>query len=399
MPNIVLIRIAAAAVLAAAVVAGGVAAAKKGGREIPVYLTGAERLLSGEPLKQPQDRKPFTYPPAFALPQIPLLGLPPTAQKVVWYAFTILALGAAFLIVDRSLRPFVPEGKMWLLWLGAALLAGRHVTAVVENASHDHFVMLPVTAAVALFARGRHRASGAFAGLAAALKATPLLFLLLFVVRRRFAAAAAMLAVAGAVTLVPEVLYPQKDGRPRLLAWIDSYVISHRPGEAGPGTGAGLRNTPLNQGLPGTLHRLLPLEGAARRAAILAAQLAVVAFLALVVRRKEEDDAFVRFGCGSAIVCGMVLLSPMSSKSHFCVLLLPIAFGLAHSLRCGGDRGARILFLALLLFGPLTAKGLVGKELGDRLLRYGTVTACAALSLLLAARGVRFARRRARPSP
>ena len=33
-----------------------------------------------------------------------------------------------------------------------------------------------------------------------------------------------------------------------------------------------------------------------------------------------------RLGEAGLIACGMVLLSPMSSKSHFCVLLLPIAF-------------------------------------------------------------------------
>lgn len=383
------IRVTLLLLLAAWAVAGGVAAARRDPRELPVYVTGAARLRAGEPLLREGDRKPFTYPPAFALPMLPFVDLPRKPQAVAWYLASLLALAASALLVDRRIRPEVGSSRTWILWCGVALLAGRHVLAVLENEAHDYLVLLPVAAAASDLSRGRWVRAGALAGLAGALKATPLLFLLLFVARRRWGAAAAMLLVAAALTLLPDLLFPQRDGRNRVLVWAEGYLSGVRPGEAAPAIGAGLRDTPLNQSLAGTLHRLLPLEGGAKRAAILLAQLLVTAFLALLVREREGEEPLDRFGCASAIACGMVLLSPMSSKTHFCVLLLPIAFGLARAMRFRGAWGARVPLLLLLLLGPLTAKGLLGKSLGDAALERGSVTGCALAALLLAAWGIR----------
>ena len=66
----------------------------------------------------------------------------------------------------------------------------------------------------------------------------------------------------------------------------------------------------------------------------------------------------------------------MSSKAHFCILLYPITF-------CAVDffyrrRGWMVpaAFLLVFLVGTLSAKDLIGGDLGNRFLAYGSVTAC-----------------------
>jgi hypothetical protein len=72
----------------------------------------------------------------------------------------------------------------------------------------------------------------------------------------------------------------------------------------------------------------------------------------------------------------------MSSKSHFCVWLFPVAFVAERLLRGRRDPVAITLFAAA-AFVALLAKDMVGRELGNLLLAYGNVTW--ATVLLLAA--------------
>src|SRR5438105_3366952 len=79
------------------------------------------------------------------------------------------------------------------------LLAGRHVLSPLENQSHDLVVLLCVVLANEARCTGQDVAAGWWAGLGAALKATPLLFLPVFLWQRRFRAAAAMAVVIPAL--------------------------------------------------------------------------------------------------------------------------------------------------------------------------------------------------------
>jgi hypothetical protein len=99
--------------------------------------------------------------------------------------------------------------------------------------------------------------------------------------------------------------------------------------------------------------------------------------------RGDRDAGSSQIGLeAAALACLMLLLSPMSSKAHYVVLVLPcIAFARAYIER--RDAWLRILLPVLLLTGPLTSKGLTGKALGDLTLAWGFPT-WFALGLLLA---------------
>jgi hypothetical protein len=383
-------------VLLGAIAAGGLLAYAKGTSELPVYLTAAERMQAGAPIYRTDDFKPFTYPPFFALPFVPLAALPEAWQRGAWYGVNVALVALAIFVIHRVLQPPRP---FWF-WAIVGLLSFRHVGAVLENQSHDLVVGAAVTLAAVM-----PRASPAWSGLAAAMKATPLLFGLLFVVRRRLAAAALLVLVATGATLLPDVVAPQADGRSWVGSWYETFLSPLRPGATADAPGAWNPSTSLNQSLSGTLHRWtspprqagpfiddvawLALGDGGRRALTLVASGGVLLLLALACwPRPTAEPRLQHFAAAAAIACGMALLSPMSSKSHFCVLLLPIAFCVRDFLgRRDPVVGTALVLLVLL--GPLTSKGIVGKGLGNALLAAGSVTACALIALLATVRSVR----------
>jgi len=372
--------------------------------DLPVYLRAAERMQEGDEIYRPEDRRPFTYPPFLALAPAALAALPAWAHRPVWYCLNALVLVTIVLLVQRHTgrrrRDHRRTGRPWVFWTLMALLAGRHVSSAFENQSNDLWIALAVLLCADAGARGRQAASGAWAGLGAAVKATPLLFAPAFLVQKRWTAMLLVVASAGALTLLPDVVAPREDGRSWAVAWYDAFLA----GNVAPGATAGRvgnawdETNILNQNLAGTLTRLsTPVQGDGNmridasvwapsqttlRVVILLAQLGVLALLAFGLRPgARESSAWRRFGEAGAVACGMVLLSPMSSKSHFCVLVVPFAFLLVDWLR-GRDRVTGLVLLGAALTGTFTTKGLWGRSLGNEILARGPVTWCAFLTLL-----------------
>ena len=235
-------------------------------------------------------------------------------------------------------------------------------------------------------------------GLGAAIKATPLLFLGLFGLRLRVVAVLLLLATVAAATLLPDFVFPRGDGKAWWRAWYDVNLAGLEVGGTASAQGAWNSHSILNQSLSGTLVRLFTpvtiadpsfvlgqpgtvllteLSPGVFKAVSLAAQLGVLAVISFGIWRagrqvRDSADAVVAHrlvGLGevAAIVCGMVLLSPQSSKSHFCVWLFPVAFVVDRLTRGRRDPLALLLFAAAAITG-LLAKDMVGRQLGNQLL-------------------------------
>lgn len=388
----------------------------KGTSELPVYVLGGERMAEGVEIYRTSDPKPFTYPPFFALPFVPWIWLGETAQRVVWYFVNLLALMWVVRVLQGVVAPLLdPRARRWF-WIALAAVAGRHVLAVFENQSHDLLVTGCVVAAAAAWSRAQGLRAGAWAGLGAACKATPALFAVPFVLHRSgWAIFGAVLFGVGA-TLVPDLLLPRADGHLWVRAWIEVMLPGAKPGSSADLGGTWHAGSLLNQGLAGTLYRLTtPVAPTAdsrwavnsalvvaspevRKAITLAGQLTVLALVAWACRpgavRRVAISAqpIARLAQAGAVACGMVLLSPMSSKSHFAVLLVPLAAALVAWLRVRRDLLLTVLLVGVFVLGTLLTKGLLGSRLGNVTLAYGSVTWTALLALLAALRAQRVAR-------
>lgn len=368
--------------------------------ELPVYLTAASRLQHREEIYRKSDFKPFSYPPFFALPFISLDGDHGQGESshgpaglstaVVWYLVNLFALGFVIWVVREILvlprRARMSEVMFWTITL---LLAGRNIASVFSNQSHDLLVFAIIALGILLACRSRDTLSGAFFGIAAACKATPLLFLIDPVMRRRPVVLGTIVTALITATLLPDLLFPRPDSQLWIVAWLNTFVATIEVGEpvhTGPWSAA----SAYNQSLAGTLHRLLNLPAfdvgpSMQKTITLLAYGVVVTMLAwcarLIARLQPGANTMtLRFGQLSTILCGMVLLSPMSSKSHFCVLLYPMAF-CAAELLCGRHRWLAIAVAVMFITGTLTSSGIVGDGLGEPLLVLGTVTWTALICL------------------
>lgn len=375
-----------------------------GTSELPVYTMAGERIAGGEEIYRRDDAKPFTYPPFFAVVFVPFPGVPleeprPWPPILLWYLINVATLVWIVRIVHR--RVACQAGSPVAFWVITALLSARHVSSVFGNQSHDLFVLLPIVLGVDAWCRRRDLAGGAWVGVAAACKATPLLFGLPFLVQWGVLAGVGLVLGVGLASVIPDLIFPRDDGQLWIGAWYHTFVSGVQPGGAAD-SGPWSADAFLNQSLSGTLHRLLvpPQDasvpfvldvalldvGPGVKKAVTAAAAGVVVLLVATVawlarRGASESLGLRRFGVASAVVCGMVLLSPMSSKSHFCVLLLPSAFCALHWLR-RRDAGLGGLLLATFLLGTCTTKGLLGRSFGNELLARGAVTWSALLSLV-----------------
>ncbi len=383
--------------------------------ELGVYRLAAQRMLEGEEIYRPLEPKPFTYPPFFAAPFIPLLWIPATLQKGIFFLFNLSLLFAILVILRRMLSPWLdrdadeqvledPPGprssnrfrKEALFWFLCFLLAARHVTAVFENQSHDLIVFLLVMVSTYAYAKHKTNLAGAGMGLAAACKATPILFLPVYAWQGRFRGAATGVVILAAALLLPDLIFPRTAGGLWVQAWFDSFLSKVSPGEAADAEGAWFSWNFLNQSLTGSLYRLSTPIGARTSTAFdvsiwnpsrevlkftgYALQLGLIAIAAFSClprfTRGLDDDRFTlrKLGEAGLLVCCMVLLSPMSSKSHFGVLLIPIAFCTFDLLYRKRDWIVATLLALIFLTGTITTKGLLGVDLGNEFLARGTVT-------------------------
>ena len=387
---------------------GLVQALEKGTSELPVYTKAGQRMMQGEEIYLPGEDKPFTYPPFFAVPLMPIALMPSESHRVVWYFANLGMLVLVLILLQRILRArglHSDKKTPPLLWILIGLLSVRHVSAVFENQSHDFVILLLLTASISRDTKPGELRTGFCTGLAAACKATPLLFAPVLLWQRRFGALGLLLSAFVFFTWLPDLVFPP-DGDSWAMSW-----WAHFGGKASAGTpieaqGAWGAWNYLNQNLAGTIYRLstpvetgkhifdvslwAPKTGILKMVTI-ACQLAALAIILFVCRRRLVKElapgelAFRRLGEASVIVCGMVLLSPMSSKSHFCVLLLPIAFCLADYLDRRRDIFLGFLLLLVFAVGSLTAKGLLGSDLGNQVLARGSVTLTALLCLAASA--------------
>lgn len=395
--------------------------AAKGDREINVYVTGGQRMAAGEEIyRRGLDKKPFTYPPFAAMPFVPFAKLPASWYASAWFLVNFLIL----IGVIRWLHSYASSAgtgrsppRLWLFWALTVVFGGRHVVSVFTNQSHDLIIaglLALVAASWCSNRRLRGAWAGLWAGLAAATKATPLIFLGLFGLRLHWVGIVSILLVTIGATLLPDYMFPRTDGVAWWQSWYDVNLSTLKLGGTAEAPGAWNSHSVLNQSVSGTVKRLcspveipngdfvvgdkgqvlfLHLTPDMTRLVTLSLSVVVLALISACVlcAKRAVHNSGSRlaelqhtFGLGevAAFACGMVLLSPQSSKAHFCVWLFPVAFVVNFLIRSRRDGIGILLFSVALILGMLS-KGMLGKPMANLMLAYGSV-AWSTFFLLLA---------------
>ncbi len=371
---------------------------------IVCYVRAAQRMQTGQPIHR-DEPVAYSYPPAMAMLAMPLAQLLPQTTLVAWYLINVVATcvvfaGAWRLMGGPSLARL--RGK-WtaVFWLGV-LLVFRFISAPLENQQFDTVIAAVLTLGCLLLWRGRELQAALWLGAAAAMKCTPLLFAPYLLWRGRLKAACLMVLVAVVVNRLPDAIWPQAGGQSYLADWAAMFLV--KVGSSAPGVWDS--DLVLNQSLSGLFNRFaqsglvlspdrLPSglavlsESAVRWMRWLTYGTSALLLAAIACRtarfgqscavepahgQSPVDWAQLQLGVEAASVfCLMLLLSPMSSKAHYVVLVLPcLLFARAV---VEGRNGAFLGLLPILLItGPLTSKGLTGKALGDLTLAWGFPT-------------------------
>lgn len=348
-----------------------------------VFVPASQRYLAGESIFSAD----FVYPPFAVLLGVPCTAIGPNGVKL-WVWMTSAAGATAIVCCSwwfaGGILQVKPSAKeLAIAAIGLMSFLG-YVFEVLVNRQVDLIIGGLLIAGLWLH-RKRWWLGAALVGLAAAFKGPPLLFLIYFSVLGRWRSMLLMLAMAVGANLLPDLLKPDPNGTLRFASWIESYVLplassSKKPGEwaAAPWanhslSGWMLRITSFEPGdaTLGTSEQ--PRDGApdSRSLKLMLTAIAsplIVAWL-LTVRRWKDENLAAPAGAG---FCLMLLLSPMSSKPHFCLLALP-AWVVA---RAGWNPRTRWL-LALAIAAGLchlsSAKDLVGPAINSLAMWYGAV--------------------------
>jgi alpha-1,2-mannosyltransferase len=339
---------------------------------LTLYVDAARCLLDGLAL-QSCDAS-YTYPPIFALVTIPLVPLPRVLQNLAWYALTLGSLIGCFTQGARLARRLVPDDwserdLAWLYGLGI-LLSLKFVFAAIGNQSYDAFVVLLVLYGLAGIAEDRSGWTSAWAGVsfacAAALKATPLLFLPYLVIKRHYVAAAVMTIVLAFASVLPDLVFTvgRTSGDTYLAAWLHQ-VAQPALTEKLDGNlhTFWFATNPNNNSLRGLVGLFVDDHSAPAnfKIAMYSVYAIYCAFVALLILRTRDARAAAAID-GALLLISMLLLSPMSSQTHY-VALIPAILAVVAIWRKGDPAMRKLagaLVIAHLALTNATSKDLVG---------------------------------------
>ena len=357
------------------------------------YPAAARCLLNHQLVLHCEPR--FTYPPAFAFLMIPFVAMPLWLRDLVWYAVTIGAMIGSFKLSEMLARSSVdpPLDAIELRWmrLFSVVLSAKFVLAVLENQAYDALGLLFILLGLLALATSREYWGGTSLALAAAIKATPLIFLPYLLLKRRFVASAVFVVVLVGASYLPDLLLPPAGASAgNFNTWLAgiagaSFGLSPSVGNAF-WSGTNL----LNHSLHGAVSLLIDED--ARHAlhhevlyAIDAAYIALLGALLVLSPRRKESLAID----GALLLISMLMLSPMTSRSHYVVLILPYTAIVALSAR---DRLTPslgwLVLLASFILATATSNDVVGQEVtewsyGHSFLVWGALVLVAYLAVVV----------------
>src|SRR5215470_11102091 len=193
----------------------------------PFYSAAARCVLNGEALLSclPQ----YPYQAALATFFIPLAFLPPVLQRLIWY---VIFVGCLVIVVRLTeaiaerLYPGSTRGQN-LFWLRTIMLitCGKHFLDVITYASHDPLSLALIMLGTWALFNGREAVGGLWLAVAAAIRASPLIYLPYLILKRRFVASLVFIVVLLGVSFIPDLIGALRGGHTGHLAdWLRRIV-------------------------------------------------------------------------------------------------------------------------------------------------------------------------------
>ena len=288
------------------------------GNDFNVYYHASREVIAGRDPYQNSlsEWTPYLYPPLFAELLTPLALLPLTAAAYIWFLISALSVIATVVMCARML----PESRVprWLVAAGAMMIVFRFVLDNFNLGQANAIVTALAVAHVFLYARGKKFWSALALAIAGSIKLTPVIFLVYHIAKLRLRFSITCIVLVGAITALS--FLPMGTGAPVAFSEFTNRTLRNEQGYnlADPG----------NQSLRGALARLITTVTDVTRdnsrmvfsgSSILLSIIVLAAAVWGATRARAEMLAVAPFFC-----CA-VLLSPLSWKAHFIMLILPLA--------------------------------------------------------------------------
>jgi alpha-1,2-mannosyltransferase len=363
-----------------------------------VYYHAAREVIGGRDPYQHSlgDWTPYIYPPLLAEIIVPLAFLPLPVAAYVWFLVGAGSIVAAAWISARlatdSEGTFVLEqsasalaSRRAAIAVCAAIVVLRFVLDTFNLGQVNALVLVLAVAHVHLYARDRKALSAVALVIAVSIKLTPALLLVYHLSRLRLRFVALCVALLVALTAIS--LLPFGHHGADVLQTFWNRTVKNEQGYDFAYSG--------NQSLRGAIARLTGESNQASSrdstkpgepATLLVSMVLLgIAAFAAVRARTELAAAAPSFCC-------MVLLSPLSWKAHYVILIAPAAYLISRAggLKRGGLLIASTLVAAFTLFNLTSPRviGLAAAEWAD----YHSLVFAGALIIFIACAAITLAR-------
>jgi alpha-1,2-mannosyltransferase len=314
----------------------------------------------------------FTYPPGFAFVMTPFAGMPMGLRLIVWYVITIGATVGAYKLSEKlAARLFVePFGLVEQGWerILALVLSIKFALAVLENQAYDTLSLVFVMLGLAGLANRREAIGGAAIGLAAAIKATPLIFLPYLIVKRRFVAAATFTAAYLLLSFAPDIVFtPVGASEGYFAAWLHhiagASLFNAEAAQFNFWSGANSLNHSLRGAVSLQINEVT--QAGLFKAVWYGVDLAFIALCAALIMLRKERPGLLAIDA-SILLIATLMLSPMTSRSHYVVLIVPYVTLSMVVLRDQATKWIGIVVLAAsFILLTATSNDVVGKAMSD----------------------------------
>jgi alpha-1,2-mannosyltransferase len=307
-------------------------------------------------------------------------------RNVIWYAISIAATVGCYVLSERFARRLYPvaDDARTLFWLRAfvLLLSIKFAQAVFVYQAFDTLAFLIILLGLYALSFDRDRSGAVLLALATSIKATPLIFLPYLIFRRRFMAAGVFTVALVFFCFLPDLIIMAGGAKPHFfLDWVG---VVASPALTPGGSAGGqtfwdmwMGQNLNNQSFRGVVQRLAAGTdwSAGGRWVLLALNLTLIAACTAMMFKSPRRNDHVAID-GAILLIATLALSPITSRYHFVLLILPYYLLVAAAIY---DRSLRRVLVPLLVVSFVlltgTSNDLTGKTLAQIAFRYGFLIA------------------------